>query len=326
MKINKIHISVIITTFNREKNIFELINSIIKQICISRNELEIIICDSNSIKKLSILNFIKQFKSIKITYYNCKINHQAFKRNYGIKNSEGKYKILIDDDCFPEKKFICNYLKTLSLNRKKNIYFGLVNYVNFKENENLIKYRQSRVYSLPNQKSVPYKNFLTMNMAYNSDVIQKNEKFFDNRFRNYGFEDFEFAYRFKKKKYKLIQLKSIVFHRDNRGFKDFLKKYNFLGRHGVNDIIKINLTAAKDLIYYKIEKNILINFLLKIPGASVFLHIFEKLIFFCEKKISIYIPFLYNMGIGIAYLKGATLRKSISNKNFLNIKKNDWYK
>ena len=325
MKKKKIYLSLIITTFNREKNIFEIINSIGKQICILKDTVEIIICDSNSTKKLSLLNFIKQFKGIKITHYNCKINHQAFKRNYGIKNSSGRNKIFIDDDCFPERKFLYNYLKILSLNRKKNIYFGLVNYVNFKQNENLIKYRQSRVFCSPNQENVPYKNFLTMNMAYNDGTILKNEIFFDNRFRNYGFEDFEFAYRFKKKKYKLLQIKSIVFHRDNRDFEDFLNKYNFLGSHGINDIIKINITAAKDLIYYRIEKNFLIELFLKIPLIRFFLDFMQKSISFYEKKTKFYNPLLYSLGIVVAYLKGVSHRSFYLKEKNYNLK-DQWYK
>jgi glycosyltransferase involved in cell wall biosynthesis len=324
LKNNKIQISIIITTFNREKNLFELINLINKQVSILKNTIEIVICDSNSRKKLSVLNYIKQFSSLRIVYYNCKINHQAFKRNCGINNSLGKYKIFIDDDCFPENNFSYQYLKTLHLNRKKIIYFGLVSYVKFNENKNLIKYRQSRVYFLPNQQSVPYKNFLTMNMGYNSETICKNDIFFNNKFRNYGFEDYEFAYRFQEKSYKLIQLKSLVHHRDNRNFQDFLKKYNFLGEYGINDIIKINPKAAKNLIYYKIEKNFFIRIFLKIPGIRYLLNFFEKKISFIEKRIPLYISFLYEMGILIAYLKGVVLRNSFN--TLKDFKKNEWYR
>ena len=321
---NKILTSIIITTFNREKNLIELINLINKQVGVVKNTIEIIICDSNSKKKISVINYIKQFRGLRIVYYNCKINHQAFKRNYGIKNSIGKYKIFIDDDCFPENNFSYQYLKILHLNRKKIIYFGLVSYVKFSENKNLIKYRQSRVYCLPNQQSVPYKNFLTMNMGYNSETICKNDTFFDDKFRNYGFEDFEFAYRFKEKSYKLIQLKSLVHHRDNRNFDDFLKKYNFLGTYGIDDIIKINFKAAKNLIYYKIEKNFFISIILKIPGVRFLLNFFEKKISFIEKCMPFYLFFLYEIGILVAYLKGVVLRNSFN--TLKDLKKNEWYR
>ena len=40
-------ISLIITTFNREKNIFKILNLLLKQVSV-KEELEIIICDSFS--------------------------------------------------------------------------------------------------------------------------------------------------------------------------------------------------------------------------------------------------------------------------------------
>ena len=325
MKKNQIQTSIIITTFNREKNIFELIGLLNKQLNILKKTIEIIICDSNSKKRLSILSYIKQFHGLKIIYYNCKINHQAFKRNYGIKNSAGKYKILIDDDCFPDNNFLKDFIKILQLNRKRSLYCGLVKYVQFQENARLIKYRQSRVYYLNKKENVPHKNFLTMNMGLNSCVLPKIKIIFNNKFRNYGFEDFEFAYRFKKNYYKLLQIKSLVYHRDNRNFDDFLKKYNFLGCYGIIDIIQINLIAAKDLIYYKIEINFIINFFLKIPFARHFLHWIERFVSFIERKTSFYFPLLYNIGIAIAYLKGVTLRSYYREKKIFNLRY-EWYK
>ena len=325
MKKNQIQTSIIITTFNREKNIFELIGLLNKQLNILKKTIEIIICDSNSKKRLSILSYIRQFHGLKIIYYNCKINHQAFKRNYGIKNSAGKYKILIDDDCFPDNNFLKDFIKILQLNRKRSLYCGLVKYVQFQENARLIKYRQSRVYYLNEKENVPHKNFLTMNMGLNSCVLPKIKIIFNNKFRNYGFEDFEFAYRFKKNFYKLLQIKSLVYHRDNRNFDDFLKKYNFLGCYGIIDIIQINRIAAKDLIYYKIEKNFIINFFLKIPFARHFLHWIERFVSFIERKTSFYFPLLYNIGIAIAYLKGVTLRSYYREKKNFNLRY-EWYK
>lgn len=322
MKNSKVEISVIITTYNREKNLFDLINCISKQVSVSKNKIEIIICDSNSKKKLSVMNYLKHFNSIKIVYYNCKINHQAFKRNVGIKNSLGKYKIFVDDDCFPKYDFLYNFSKILHLNRKKIIYFGLVNYIKFKENKNLIKYRQSRVYSSPNGCNVPYKNFLTMNMAYNSESVIRKDIFFNNKFRNYGFEDFEFAYRTQKNYYKLIQYKALVYHKDNRDYDNFLRKYTFLGRFGIEDIIKINLEASQNLIYYKLEKNFFIKIVLKFPFIFNFFNLIEKLITFFEKKL-FYFSFLYEIGITIAYFKGVLLRSAT---NIDYTQKNNWYK
>ena len=53
-------ISVIISTYNRPKNVIEIIKLLNKQINIPIN-IEILICDSNSNGNLKLLNFIKNY-------------------------------------------------------------------------------------------------------------------------------------------------------------------------------------------------------------------------------------------------------------------------
>lgn len=321
-------ISIIITTYNREKNLFKIISSLNKQTNIFKSNIEIIICDSNSKKKNSVIAYIKNFLNLSISYYNCPINHQAFKRNYGAKKSRGSYLIFIDDDCFPDKNFLYNYLKILKLNRSKAVYCGLVKYVVFNKIKNLIKYRQSRLISFKDVKKdfIPPKNFISMNMALNkNDILFKKKFLFNDKFKFYGFEDYEFAYRLARGFYKFYLIKALVYHYDQRKFDDFLRKYHFLGNFGITDIIRINFTAAKDTIYYKIEKNFILALLLKIPGVFKILNCLEVVIISLETKIKIYLPTLYITGIFVAYLKGILQRYS-RHKNTYLINQNNWYK
>ena len=293
---NIVDISIIITTYNREKNLFKIISLLNKQNNISKNNIEIVICDSNSKKKNSVLAYIKNFLNLNILYYNCPINHQAYKRNYGAKKSRGKYLIFIDDDCFPDSNFLYNYINILKLNRNRAIYCGLVKYVVFNKIKNLILYRQSRLISSKDirQNFIPPKNFISMNMALNKhDILFKKKFLFNNKFRFYGFEDYEFAYRLERSFYKFYLTKALIHHNDQRTFNDFLKKYHFLGNFGIMDIIRINLPAAKDTIYYKIEKNFIIVFILKIPGVFNILNFVENLIIVIESKIKIYLKILF---------------------------------
>lgn len=325
---NIVDISIIITTYNREKNLFKIISLLNKQNNISKNNIEIVICDSNSKKKNSVLAYIKNFLNLNILYYNCPINHQAYKRNYGAKKSKGRYLVFIDDDCFPDSNFLYNYLNILKLNRSRAIYCGLVKYVVFNKIKNLILYRQSRLISYKDeiQNSIPPKNFVSMNMALNKyDILFKKKFLFNNKFRFYGFEDYEFAYRLERSFYKFYLTKALIYHNDQRTFNDFLKKYHFLGNFGIMDIIRINLPAAKDTIYYKIEKNFIIIFILKIPGVFNILNFIEHLIIVIESKTKIYLPILYKTGIFIAYLKGILQRYS-QYKNTYLINQNNWYK
>jgi hypothetical protein len=91
------------------------------------------------------------------------------------------------------------------------------------------------------------------------------------------------------------------------------------------DIIRINFPAAKDTIYYKIENNFIIFFILKVPGVFNILNFAEHLIIVIESKTKIYLPILYKTGIFIAYLKGILQRYS-QYKNTYLINQNNWYK
>jgi len=326
-KIKKPQLSVVITTYNRENNIIEIIKILNKQTNFSKSNLEIIICDSNSKKKLSIINYIKQFKVVNIRYYNCTVNHQAYKRNYGLSKSSAEYVIFIDDDCFPGKQFLNNYLKNFKRNRNKQIYCGLVTYNIFNNIEHLLYYRQSRQISLQsnNKNNISAKNFVSMNMGLNKKDFRNKKNTFNSRFRFYGFEDFEFAYRAIVNSYKIILINSLVIHNDQRNFKQFLLKYIYIGEYGISDIIKLNLQAAQQSIFYKIEKNFFIRIFLNIPYINFALTIIQKALILIEKRNLFYLSFLYKFSIFIAYLNGVSLRRKKLTKKYL-INNNNWYK
>jgi glycosyltransferase involved in cell wall biosynthesis len=317
----KIKISLIITTFNREKNIFKILNLLLKQVSV-KEELEVIICDSFSKNKLKILSYKELFKKLNIIYLESKVNHQAFKRNLAAKKSSGKNIVFIDDDCFPSNKFLSEHLKKLNLNKKKEIYCGLVKYFKHSHVANLIRYRDSRLVSFNNDShgNIPVKNFISMNMSLNSEILKTEKLLFDNRFRFYGFEDFEFAFRFSNR-FKFILNHGLIYHMDDRNFSEFLEKHYYLGRIGIADIIKINLLSAKHSIFYKLEKNFFINLFINIPYIKYFLKVLHLLIIKIEKHIFFYLPAIYKFGILIAYLRGFSDRYE---KNFY--KNSRWYR
>jgi glycosyltransferase involved in cell wall biosynthesis len=323
----KIDISIIITTYNRVDNIIKIINSFQKQVNI-QNNFEIIICDSNSKNKFRIVNYINQFINLKIKYLNSPVNHQAYKRNLGAKNSSGNYLIFIDDDCFPNNKFLFNYFNLLKIGKIKTIYCGLVEYIQSSKAKYLIQYRNDRLISFKNinSKNILEKNFISMNMALSKKIYLTKKFLFDDRFRFYGFEDFEFAYRFKKNNYQIILSKAFIFHKDQRSFEQFLKKYFVLGQFGITDIIKINLSAAKKSIFYKIENNFFIKLILNLPFIDSLLTFLEKFFIFIDKKIFFYFSPIYKLGILVAYLRGVKKRhNTLTQDNYL-LMTNNWYK
>lgn len=327
MKIKKIDISIIITTYNRVDNIIKIINYFQKQVNI-KNNFEIIICDSNSKNKFRIINYINQFINLKIKYLNSPVNHQAYKRNLGAKNSSGDYLIFIDDDCFPNNKFLFNYYNLLKIGKIKTIYCGLVEYIQSSKAKYLIQYRNDRLISFKNvnSKNILEKNFVSMNMALSKKIFLTNKFLFDDRFRFYGFEDFEFAYRFKKNSYQIILSKALIFHKDQRGFEQFLKKYFSLAQFGITDIIKINLSAAKKSIFYKIENNFFIKLMLNLPFIGSLLTFLEKFVILIDKKIFFYFSPIYKLGILVAYLRGVKKRHSTPTQDNYLLMTNNWYK
>jgi glycosyltransferase involved in cell wall biosynthesis len=320
-------ISIIITTFNRSDNVIEIIKLLNKQLNFSC-DLEIIICDSNSINKLKIINHIKNYNSLKVKYLNLKKNHQGYKRNKGASFSTGNYLIFLDDDCFPEINFLSNYYKKLKLNKNRQIYCGSVEYVNKPLIKNLIKFRNNRSIKFEDNrnKNLAVKNFVTMNMGFNKHLFRNYNKFFDLRFNYYGFEDFELAYRLKNRGFNISIIKSEILHKDFRNFKTFLTKFYFMGRFGIKDICQININAAKKSIFYKIYKNKIVVNLLKLPMINLVLYMIEKSIVYLESKFHFYLPLIYKSGIFIAFIRGLKNQNNDSKdiKIYNNNLKN-WY-
>ena len=329
--INNNIFSIIIPTYNRLNLLKKIINSLNNQLNFSNN-FEIIICDSNSKKKIVLQNLIRNYQNLNIKYYNCKINHQAYKRNFGFLKSNGKYVLFIDDDCIPDKNFLNHYYKILKLNQKKSIYTGIVKYVSKKNIKNLIKFRQSRERYLHQhikvRERVDINIFGSMNMAIpkNNNINRKN--IFNNQFTMYGFEDYEFAFRFKKNHFNLKVINSKVYHNDFRDFEKFLSKYTYLGLYAINELQKLNPDAAFNNIFYKIKTNFLINIFVKFKITIHLINFLEKILIYLEKKNLYYSSFIYKLCCFLSYIKGLTLfEKSKNNSKEIDLFKiKNWYK
>ncbi len=320
------NISIIISTYNRPNNVIEIIKLINKQLYVKKN-IEVLICDSNSNGNLKILNFIKNFKSLDIKYLNLKKNHQAFKRNQGAKYARGNYLIFLDDDCFPERNFLFDYYKKLKLRKKRFIYCGEVKYIQNYKITNLIKFRnfRSKKFQRPYE-LISVKNFVTMNMGFSKNLLKNYEKFFDNRFSYYGFEDFELAYRLKKKGILIELIKAKILHKDFRNFKVWLLKFYYLGKFGINDIRKINIDAAKKSVFNQIYENRFLQILLRLPFITSILLLIEKLTVFLEKNLNLYIPIFYKIGMFLSFVRGMHSKNNIKKDfNSYNNSLKNWY-
>ena len=93
-------ILVIVTTHNRP---FYL-EKIYKNYLFQKIANEILICDGGSkLMQVKVKKLINKYNFHNIKYFDVGINNHSKKRNKGIKSATGKYIVLLDDDCIPEK-------------------------------------------------------------------------------------------------------------------------------------------------------------------------------------------------------------------------------
>jgi glycosyltransferase involved in cell wall biosynthesis len=324
---NKILLSIIIPTYNRVDFLIKILN-LLKRSSLSFRFIEIVICDSSpkgtSYRK--ILNFKNNNKFLNIKYFDVKKNIHSLKRNFGIEKATGNYVIFLDDDCYPEKDFLKKYYLILSKEKNnKVIYCGSVCYPEILINNNFVRYRQSRHFVVQDNSfnsELPPSKVVTMNMGFkkNSEIIKTN--FFNKNFNAYGFEDYEFAYRLKKFNFKIKSCSPLIHHNDFRDFSLYLKKIYFLGLESMKYLTVINLSAAKQNNFYKLENFFLIKFFLNFNFFRLFLKCIEKFSIISEKRF-LYFPIFYKLGIASSYLIGCVDR-NINLFKDSNIK--SWYK
>lgn len=102
-------ISVIIPTYNEEKNISDCVLSLRKQ---KEKNFEIIVVDDGSLD-----NTVKILKSLKVKFFGQKHQGPAFARNLGAKHAKGKILVFVDADMTFDTKFLQNLTEPIKKNR-----------------------------------------------------------------------------------------------------------------------------------------------------------------------------------------------------------------
>jgi len=327
MLTNKIFISIIVPTYKRQKLLLRILERLKKNFLNFKN-FEVIICDSSNSNDTKIkIEVFKTYNNLfKITYLNINKNLHAVKRNLGIKSASGNYIILLDDDCLPDDNFVKNYYSIFKNNYiLKSVFCGSVTYPKILLKNNFIKYRNSRHFVVNNLsvlgESLGPEHIVTMNMG-----LRKNRNFlrtclFNEKFGNYGFEDFEFGFKLKKNNYRICKSKPLVVHNDFRDFSIYLKKIYYLGFNSMKYLIELNLMAAKYNKFYKLEYNFFTQVFLNFYIFKHFLIIVKQISIFLEKHI-FYFPIIYKIAIAASYLEGCFDKKHHLNRD----NKNAWYK
>ncbi len=318
-------ISVIIPTYNRPN----YIEKIIQKLSLSNISNEIIICDggSNLISKMKIKKLIIKYNFHNIRYFDVGVNNHSKKRNRGIKCAAGKYIVLIDDDCVPEKKFLEKYNQLLEKYKHSNkIFCGSVLFPKKLIKKKFIQFRQSRHFVLNKNEILDRtilhpRKIVTMNMAFKKKILIDKKIFFYEKFNIYGFEDYEFGYRLRQNNIDIIACNPLVFHNDERSFKQYLDKIKFVGYEGGDYLIKLNKKASLENNFIKIQNNFIVRQLKKLNFFHTVLSNIEKQFIFLEKKI--FFPnFMYKILTANAYLIGHLMPNNKKNDKIFS----GWYK
>ena len=159
--------SVIIPNFNREKAVIKAINSVLDQ---TYQNFEIIVVDDCSTD--NSVQLITEIKDGRVKLLKLPQNSgAAAARNFGIKQSKGKYISLLDSDDFYEKNFLEETFKVIS-NTIGAIGFswtGLRYFENGKTSEHIWR---------PERRESPYLTFLhSLHIGTNSGITFKREIF-----------------------------------------------------------------------------------------------------------------------------------------------------
>ncbi len=321
--IGKFNLSIIITFYKRKEEVNKIIQELINQ-SLKSMQLEIIISGHEKVnmKKIKPKNLNS---NIQIRYIKNKKNSNALKRNSGYKAAKYQNIVFIDDDCLPLKNFLIDYLEIFKKLNKNEIVCGSVLHQQKLNNKNFYRYRQSRHYILKKKqfnfnRKLSASKIVTMNMGLKKTKYLSGLMLFDERFGKYGFEDYEFGFRFLKNGFKIIPSHPSVLHMDSRSFNKYLNKIYFLSTKSVNILKKISNEAWKQSNYYKLEKSLLFKILTGFKSFYIFLTLAQSLMVLIERISIIYLPQTIRLGIFLSYCRGYCDRKKNKSKKYA------WYK
>ena len=104
-------VSVIISTYNREKYLNNYLKNILKQ---DYHNFEVLIIDQSSNTSKKFIKYINSLKNI-VRYYKASFTNLSLARNMGIKNAKGDIVVFIDDDALAEKKWLSEIVRTFKI-------------------------------------------------------------------------------------------------------------------------------------------------------------------------------------------------------------------
>lgn len=289
-------ISILIATYNRSNNLYDIIKILEKQTMLN-DQYEIIITDSFSSDDTRdvVLELQKEYTNI-VYKQDCK-NILANKRNEGIKLARSSIIVFMDDDVYPSSEgFIENHYRA-NIDNHDTFFCGQIrfdpilvkqsNYFKFRDDQHL---KDDSIGI-----DLPYNKIVVMNLSFKKEFIDK-VGYVDERFINYGCEDTEFGYRIVNNGFRLRYLKDVAaIHREaSKSIVEYGRKIAKNTMYGKKTLREVNQQVLKELVHSKFDNKTLIN-------SILFNNIFGNLVKICL-LISDRIRLLYNYYLYKYYL------------------------
>ena len=163
-------VSIIIPTFNREKELSRAIDSVFKQ---TYTNWEVCLVDNNSSD--NTINLIKSYNDSRIKLYMIENNGViAASRNLGIQNAKGKYLAFLDSDDWWKRKKLAESVKILEQEEISVVYHDL--FIKNKKNQKFFfKKTKSRKLKKPvfNDLIINGNTLLTSSVVLRREVMTK---------------------------------------------------------------------------------------------------------------------------------------------------------
>lgn len=209
------YLSVIIPTYNRKKTLKNTIESLLNQ-TYPEDKYELVIADdgSNDGTKEMISNITS---NVIINYYWQKNRGRAAARNLGIKNSKGDLLLFIDSDMLAEESLLSEHTKEYQ-NYKNIMVIGNIKLSKTIKRTPFVRTvleKENKIENRSNEKGfIPNEFCLTGNLSIRKKDLEKIG-FFDEKFKEYGWEDTVFGYKARDKGIRILcNPDAIAYHED----------------------------------------------------------------------------------------------------------------
>jgi len=237
----ELKISVIIATHKRPQILAKALQSLTIQ-TLPKNEFEVIVVDDNidgETKKVIDVFAGACHPSagsgqvgMPVQYYSCDAPGAGAKRNFGVLKSKADIILFLDDDMIASPNLLYEHFSFYNegidgvlgrVEEDKNI--NLNYFTKYLLDEDL-----QNTYKNINKDNVSFEYFYTGNISLKKDIFNKLGGF-DLKFKQYGFEDSEFGYRFNKSGYVIkYNENALGYHHFLRNFEDYLARKRDMGR------------------------------------------------------------------------------------------------